>query len=103
MKMNNFKKETDAKNLSSKEDQLKSVRQDGTLIDYIKNPSEEVQLEAVKQYPCSLYYIKHKHPSEKVKLELIKKYGKAIMFVDNPSEELQLAANKRKYRLIGLY
>jgi hypothetical protein len=70
---------------------LNAVKQNGYNIRYIKNPSEEVQLEAVKDH--AIYFIKN--PSEEVQLEAIKENGSNIYFIKNPSEEIQLAAVKQ--------
>ena len=56
---------------------LEAVKQDGLTIEYIVNPSKEVQLAAVKQD------------------------GDAIKFIDNPDKEVQLEAIKNNMTLIG--
>ena len=45
-------------------------------IDYIKDPSEEVQLAAVKNWGPSIQFIKD--PSEEMKLEAVKNNGWSI-------------------------
>lgn len=59
-------------------------------IEYIKNPSEDIQLAAIKRWVGTIKYIKN--PSETLKLTAVTQNGYAIAYIDNPSEELQLAA-----------
>jgi hypothetical protein len=60
-------------------------------IQYIKNPTERVQLEAVKH--SGGYLIQYIHnPSEEVQLLSVKLNGNAISYIKNPFEEVQLAA-----------
>ena len=78
--------------------QLATVKQDGRAIYYIINneikPSEQVQLAAVQQKGLAIAYIIHNGiiPSEQVQLAAVQKDGEAIKFIENPSEQLQLAA-----------
>lgn len=64
----------------------------------INNPSEELQLTAIKfgtWYTWDIFqYIIDKgiKPSEQVQLAAAKKNGYVITFIENPSEEVQLAA-----------
>jgi hypothetical protein len=51
-----------------------AVKQEGWVIRYIKNPSEEMKLQAVKN-GCAISYIKN--PSEAVQLEAKKSYDKS--------------------------
>lgn len=60
------------------------------LIEKIENPTEDIQLIAVKENGLTLQYIKN--PSYKVQLEAVKNNGYAIKYVINPSIELQLVA-----------
>ena len=62
-------------------------------IQNVKNPSEELQLEAVKQCGYAIQYIEN--PTEKVKLEAVKKDASVIGLIENPSKELQLEAIKQ--------
>jgi hypothetical protein len=79
----------------SEEIQLAAVKQNVYVwaIQFIKNPSEEVQLAAVKQNGYAIQYIQN--PSEKSQLTAVNDYGNAIQFIKNPSEEVQLAAVKQ--------
>lgn len=63
------------------------------LIKHHPNPSEEVQLAAVKTKGSAIQNIKN--PSEQVQLAAVKKYGAAIQYIDNPSVNVQLAAVKK--------
>lgn len=69
----------------SEEVQLEAVKQYGSVIEYIENPSKEVQLEAVKKWGNAIQYIKN--PTEEVQLEAVKQDGFAIQFIKNPSEK----------------
>jgi hypothetical protein len=70
--------------------QLEAARQDGYSIRFIKNPSEMVQLDAVRCYGTAIRFIKD--PSEEVQLEAVKKNGYSIRFIKDPSETIQLEA-----------
>ena len=85
-------------NNQTEEIQLEAVKQFGPLIKYIFNPSEKVQLEAVKEDGDSIQYINN--PSEDVQLEAVKNDGLSIQFIKNPSEKVQLeAVNDNKYSI----
>src|SRR5471030_15166 len=93
------------------------VKNNGNNIKYIKNPSKEVQKQAIKNTPLSVKHIKNvdeeigmicvknlwnsleliNNPSEKIIQEAIKTKGWAIQFVKNPIEELQLLAVSKDY------
>ena len=68
----------------------KQVYNFGDLIQFIDNPSEEVQLTAVKEISYSLRFIQN--PSEKVQLAVVEKNPYLIQFIENPTEKVQLAA-----------
>jgi hypothetical protein len=74
-----------------------AVKQDGYVIQYIKDPSETVQLEAVKQNGLAIRFIIEKGivPSETVQLEAVKQNGLAIQYIESPSEDVQLEAVKQ--------
>jgi hypothetical protein len=62
---------------------------------FIDNPSEEVQLNAVKT-PQHAYVIKYiDNPTEKVQMYVVKKDGTLIKYIDNPSYEVQNVAIKQ--------
>ena len=73
--------------------QLASVHKFGYNIQYIKNPTEKVQLAAVKQNGSSIKYIKN--PSKEVQLAAVREDGYAIQYISDPSEEVQLEAVKQ--------
>jgi hypothetical protein len=67
----------------------------GKLIKFIDNPSEEVQLAAVKKLGSSIQYIQN--PSEKVQLAVIEQDPYSIRFIENTSGKVkQLARSKGK-------
>jgi hypothetical protein len=77
----------------------KQVYNFGKLIQFIDNPSEEMkQVAMVQEDPSSIQYIEN--PSERVQLAAVKKLGNSIRFIENPSEEVQLAAVKKNPRVI---
>ena len=78
----------------SEQVQLAAVKQNGFAIEYIKNPSEQVQLAAVKRDGYAIDYIKN--PSEKVQLEAVKQDGRSIQYIQNPTEKVKEYAKKKK-------
>ena len=78
------------------DNQIKYVKHNERMINYIDNPSEEVQLETVKKdgYAIEIIISKGIKPSKEVILAAIKSNGYAIKYIDNPSEEFQLEAVK---------
>ena len=68
----------------------KQVYNFGELIRFIDNPSEEVQLAAVKENPHSIKYIKN--PSQEVQLAAVEKNPYSIRYIKNPTQKVQLAA-----------
>ena len=85
-------------NKLSEEAQLDAVNEDGTAIEYIENPSEQVQLAAVNQSSYAIFEIMAKGivPSEEVQLAVVNKNGYVIKYIIakgiSPSEKVQLAA-----------
>ena len=74
--------------------QLAAVQRDSGYIQFIKNPSEQVQLAAVSQ---NIFAIEHiENPSEQVQLAAVQKDGWAIRFIlakgITPSIPVQRAA-----------
>jgi len=83
-------------NEASEEKQLEAVKQNGFTIftiQYIKNPSVNVQLEAVRNHGYAIQFIKN--PSERVQIEAVRNHGSAIKYIKNPSERVQLEAVKQ--------
>ena len=74
----------------SEEVQLAAVRLVPSTISYIKNPTEAVQIAAVTDDPDTIQYIKK--PSEEVQLAAIAGYPGVIRLIKKPSEKVQLAA-----------
>lgn len=71
----------------TEEEQIKCIRNHPYSIQFIKNPSEALCLEAVKQFGSPIQYIKH--PSEAVCLEAIKENVESINYLINKvSDEL---------------
>jgi len=76
----------------SEEMKLAAVKKDRYAIEYIKNPSEEVQMVAVKEDGYAIKYIKN--PTLEVQIAAVKQTGYAIAYIKNPSEEVQMVAVK---------
>jgi hypothetical protein len=72
--------------------QLEAVKNSSINIQFIKNPTEKVQLEAVRKNGHVIEYIEN--PSEQVQLEALEQYSGAIAYIKNPSERVQLEAVK---------
>jgi hypothetical protein len=80
--------------------QLLAIKNNGGgVMSLIRTPTEKVQLEAVKQNPMAIEHIKN--PTEKVQLEAVKKEGEAIKYIKNPSEAVQLEAVRQDDRAIS--
>ena len=80
-------KSTDLNRLSKQEEKnLKAVKKYGYAIQHISNPSEAVQLEAVKQNGDAIYYILKKHiwPSGSVMVAAVKQDQGAVKWIANP-------------------
>ena len=69
---------------------LKLVSLDGTIIRSIPNPSERIQLAAVKQNPHSIQFIKNPYLSTQIYVVEID--GNLIDFIVNPSQNVQIKA-----------
>ena len=76
----------------------KQVYNVGKLIQFIPNPSEEVQLVAVKENLFSIKYMEN--PTEEVQLMAVIKNPYSIQYIQNPSEKVQLVAVEQNPRLI---
>lgn len=99
-----------------------AITNDPSSIDFIKNPSEELQLMAVAHDPSAIYHIDNPTPktinvaltkdgrllyefvgynlSEETLMGAIKSYPAAIRWLDNPSEEIQKEAIKGEVRTL---
>ena len=73
--------------------QLESVGKNGLMIRFIKNPNEQVQLESVRQNGWAIEYIEN--PSEQAQLESVRQYGYAIAYIKNPNEQVQLESVRK--------
>jgi hypothetical protein len=69
---------------------LFAVKQCGTAIRHINNPTEELKLEAVLCHPLSIEYIDD--PSEEVQLVAVEKNAQALQYIKYPTYPVQLAA-----------
>ena len=64
---------------------------------YIKNPSEKVQLKAIKQTEYAIEFIEN--PSEKAQIQAIKQNIDCLSFIQNPTKKVlqciqQMTKNK---------
>ena len=75
------------------EDNLFNDKYNELSIKYIKNPTKQVCLEAVKRNGYAIQHIKN--PTEEMCLEAVKRCGNTIKYIDNPTEEMQLEAVKQ--------
>jgi len=89
--------------VSQEQKDLLIVRRNGSDIVYIKEPTEKVKLEAVKNSPYAIEYIEN--PSEQVQLEAVKQNGFIIRRIYKmgiePSEQVQLGAVKKNIESFG--
>lgn len=90
-----FKKFDD---LLTEEEKLDCIKQDYTFIKKLKNPSEALQIAAIKTSIEALKYLKK--PSEKVLKEAINEDYKVLEFIKNPSTALQLEALPYGYKKV---
>jgi hypothetical protein len=79
----------------SEELQLAVVKKNGWLIRFIENPSERVQLVAVEQDPYSIKRIKN--PSEEAQLAAVEKNPYSIKFIKNPTDKVKQLAQSKGY------
>jgi hypothetical protein len=73
-------------NLMAEEEQIKRLKKIPEELEFIKDPSEEVQLAAVNQDGFVIKFIKD--PSEKVQLAAIKSSPFSIREIKNPSQKI---------------
>jgi hypothetical protein len=78
--------------------QLEAVKQNGHIIQYIRDPDKEVQLSAVKQDGWSIQWIQN--PDKEVQLTAVKQDGLNIRFIQNPDKEVQLEAIKQNPKVV---
>lgn len=97
-----------------------AISDEPKLLQYVKNPSDSLQIEAVKRNPyivksitnlgdkANLLVIENdpmliryiKNPSEAVQMAAVKKKGNAIEYIQNPSEQVKMAAVESRPRSI---
>ena len=65
---------------------MKTSKTSEELSRVVETPSENVQIEAVKENQYSIQYILN--PSEEVQLEAVKQNGCSIQFIKNKSDKL---------------
>ena len=85
-------------NPPSEQEQLDLVKQDSYAIRYIIDPSEDVQLAAVVDNIYAIRYIID--PSERVQLAAVEQDYDMIEYIKNPSENTQLYVVIRDFRKI---
>jgi hypothetical protein len=66
---------------------LEKVKEEPEFIEYIENPTEEMQLIAIKN---DIHISMIENPTEKVQMEAIKKDIHTIEFIEEPTEEMML-------------
>lgn len=79
--------------------QLAAVRQNPDLVSVLDNPTEEVQLAAVRQKADCLLQLRE--PTEKVCLAAIAENPEMIRYIHEPTEKAQMLAVGRNSSLIG--
>lgn len=102
------------KNHPTEENILKKIKETFGFIEFVGNPTYNVQLEAIVEYPFHIKYIENpyidiqklavrsrpdlicyiKNPTEEVQLISINKYWGNINFIKNPSKKIQIEAVK---------
>ena len=65
------------------------MRQDGCAIQYVKNPTSELFLEAVKQDGLALQFIHA--PTPELRLEAVKQNGWALQYIPKQEQTLSIA------------
>ena len=81
----------------TEQEQIKQIERDGGyMIQFIENPSENVQLAAVYKSPQSIEHIKN--PTERVQLDAVHRSPHSIGYIKNPTEKVQIAAVTHSWR-----
>ena len=81
-------------------EKIAAIRKDGNLLSLIVEPSERVQLEAVKGHPYTIAEITN--PSERVQLEAMKRSLHSISLIRNPSKGAMLYAVNRAPEIVHI-
>ena len=69
-------------------------------LQYVKNQTLEICLEAVKQNGNALQYVKNKTPE--ICLEAVKQKGYILQYVKNQTDEIYLAVVKQNIKVLQL-
>jgi len=64
---------------------LTTVRRNSNMLQFVKNQTDEICLEAVKQYGWALQFVKKQ--TDEICLEAVKQNGNALQFVKNPTKK----------------
>lgn len=67
-----------------------ALKINGRGLEFLENPSLELQKIAIESVPCSIKFIKN--PCEEIQILAVKKEDFAINYISNPCEEAQLLA-----------
>lgn len=79
---------------------MAAIKENGYAIQFIRYPSEKVQLEAVKEDGNAIQYIDD--PSEKVQIAAIENNPIAIRYIEKPNQDIQLEAITRNHHVCNL-
>lgn len=77
----------------SEELQLIAIRKDALAVQYIKNPTRKVMEEAVIQKPLSIAYIKN--PDEELQLLAIRSNSSVIQYIKKQTKQVKLEALRK--------
>ena len=83
--------------------QMDAVKKDGSNIQYIENPTPQAQMAAVKEIPFNIFYIKN--PTLQVQMYAVEKEPRYIRHIKNPNEKVKqylLGNNINESRMIIL-
>ena len=75
------------------------MKQNGNALQFVKEQTPEICLEAIKQNSLVLYYVKEQTPE--ICLEAVKKNGVALQFVKKQNPEICLEAVKQNGWVLG--
>lgn len=76
--------------LQLKKDYLR-VKQNGDILRYVRDQTEEICLLAVKQDGHALYHVRNQ--TKEICLEAVKQNGYALMYVENKTYDIRVAAS----------
>lgn len=78
--------------IASEKEKIEIIKSNEEDIQFINNPTKEMQLEAIKYYGFNIEYIKN--PSEELQLQAVTKAGHNIKFIENPTDKVIIEAIK---------